>query len=103
MIGCRDLPPPLRPTSSSANPDADEDSDPWQRRGSLSDFSDYESSDEETHMQRVAAGQRRDRVSVSDDEDEGKGKGRLVNVVQDEDPFADPFADEVAVPPRTRW
>jgi len=102
----RNLPPPLRPTSS-ADPDPGEDSDPWQHRGSLSDFSDYESSDEETHMQRLAAGQRvrRDRVSVSDDESEvgGKGKERLLITEPEDDPFADPFADDVAVGPPKRW
>ena len=69
----RNLQPPIRPSS-------DEEQDRY--RGSLSDFSDYESSDGETHQR---AGQsssalhaRKAHVNVSDD---------------DEDPFADPFAD----------
>jgi hypothetical protein len=91
------LPPPLRPIHP------DDDDDPWQHRGSLSDFSDYESSDEEAHNQRLARSEDRGLVNVSDDEDEGgrlagRGKGALVNVRhEEEDPFADPFADDRAV------
>jgi seryl-tRNA synthetase len=90
------LPPPLRP---SAPGHTASESDSWQRRGSLSDFSDYESSDENTR--NTAGSSRRPGryyVDVSDDPDEEMsshvrpkvgGAGKLVDV---EDPFADPFA-----------
>jgi len=83
----RNLQPPIRPTALSS----DEEQDRY--RGSLSDFSDYESSDEE---RRQHAGQssglhaRKPYVNVSDDEgDDGEVAGRHTV----EDPFADPFAD----------
>jgi hypothetical protein len=99
----RNLPPPLRPSAPHQNSSGAE-SDTWQRRGSLSDFSDYESSDEETHNANVAAAgpskrkARRSYVNVSDDPDdgddevpkgteEGKAQGKAL-----ENPFSDPFA-----------
>ena len=45
------LQPPIRP----ARRDYDEDDDPVYHRGSLSDFSDYESSDEGTHNRASAS------------------------------------------------
>jgi hypothetical protein len=89
----RNLPPPLRP-SAPGNPTSEPDS--WQRRGSLSDFSDYESSDESARNAAAAGSSRRYYVDVSDDPDDDNyhvhpkvGGGKLVDV---EDPFADPFA-----------
>ncbi len=79
----RNLQRPIRPTD-------DDDDD---HRVSLSDFSDHESSDEETQWR---AGQssgihtRKPYVDVSDDDDE---YARRHIVHEDEDPFADPFAD----------
>ncbi|KAL0951487.1 hypothetical protein HGRIS_008174 [Hohenbuehelia grisea] len=94
------LPTPLRPTS--ARSDDYEEAEPYDARGSLSDFSDYESSDEETH--NAAGGsssRRRDYVSVSDDPDEDVAVAITQKVKQEEaDPFADPFADEVAIGPK---
>ncbi|KAJ6621094.1 hypothetical protein B0H10DRAFT_2018683, partial [Mycena sp. CBHHK59/15] len=87
------LPAPIRPSALSD----DGVDDGYDARGSLSDFSDYDSSDEEAHN---AAGpsRKRDLVTVSDDEptdyqnykagNSGQ-KGALVDV---DDPFADPFA-----------
>ncbi|KAI0039096.1 hypothetical protein FA95DRAFT_1550885 [Auriscalpium vulgare] len=76
----RNLQPPIRPNSHATY-----ESQVY-RRGSLSDFSDYESSDEETrHTRPSASGSRKAYVNVSDDEG-GHGKDT-------EDPFADPFAD----------
>jgi hypothetical protein len=81
----RNLQPPIRPTYSS-------DEDQIRRRGSLSDFSDYVSSDEET---RQRAGQssglhaRKAYVHVSDDGDDDDEDARP----HIDDPFADPFAD----------
>jgi len=86
------LPPPLKPRK--AGEESDED-DAVYRRGSLSDYSDYESSDEETHKSR-SKGQpyvRRDYVTVSTDSLGGRGQ----RLVEEEDPFADPFADSAAV------
>ena len=63
--------------------------------GSLSDFSDYESSDGETHQ---SAGQssrlyvRKPYVDVSDN-DEGKEEAARRHITEEEDPFADPFGD----------
>ncbi|KAI9460567.1 hypothetical protein BJY52DRAFT_1185932 [Lactarius psammicola] len=83
----RNLQPPIRPTAQSS------DDDQIHRGGSLSDFSDYESSDEETHQHAGPSSglhTRKAYVNVSDDGGDGdKDKGRHV----DEDPFADPFAD----------
>ncbi|KAF6766616.1 hypothetical protein DFP72DRAFT_26129 [Ephemerocybe angulata] len=84
------LPPPMRPKRVS---DDDDDEDEEERRGSLSDFSDYESSDEETHKARAAGpSKRRDYVTVS-------ANDSLVAFANpgEEDPFADPFADSAAV------
>lgn len=84
------LPPPLRPSL----PDEGE-RDSWQRRGSLSDFSDYE--DESDYEERID-GKGRGHVTVSDDDGEerspthhasGSRHNKLVDV---DDPFADPFA-----------
>lgn len=88
------------------NPSVSSVADPYKERGSLSDFSDYESSDEEVHNRAATSASkgRRAYVNVSDDPDtddagpvaRGKGgasggvrRGALVDV---EDPFADPFA-----------
>lgn len=81
------LPPPLRPTRTSMSDEGEEQ----RGRGSLSDFSDYESSDEETHR----AG-RKTYVTVSDNEEDIRGGGGAT--AASEDPFADPFADANQVP-----
>ena len=82
------LPAPLRP--SVALSDEDYEQTATDQRGSLSDFSDYESSNEETH--KAGSSSKRNYVTISDNEEDThlplKGKVR----VQD-DPFADPFAD----------
>ncbi|KAI0308191.1 hypothetical protein B0F90DRAFT_1621443 [Multifurca ochricompacta] len=85
----RNLQPPIRPTTHPSNEDQ------VYRRGSLSDFSDYESSDGETYQ---LAGQpsglhvRKAYVNVSDNsgDDDGDVRGHITS---DEDPFTDPFAD----------
>ncbi|KAL1748994.1 hypothetical protein HDZ31DRAFT_79333 [Schizophyllum fasciatum] len=96
------LPPPMRPTATSERDSGTYDG------GSLSDFSDYESSDEETHNRREASSSRKDYLSASDsDEDAAVGfrsandAGGLVDT--EEDPFADPFADEAAVGPSKKY
>lgn len=80
------LPAPMRPSVLS-----DEEESFPEQRASLSDFSDYESSDEETHNARGGPS-RRNYVTVSDDEG-----GTTVTPggkrVEEDDPFADPFAD----------
>ncbi|KAF8445740.1 hypothetical protein L210DRAFT_3610345 [Boletus edulis BED1] len=69
------LPPPIRPSARDAS-EAEWD----QHRGSLSDFSDYESEEERhpstAHLAGSSTG--------------GRSGARVVDV---EDPFADPFAD----------
>jgi len=85
------LPAPLRP--STALSDEEYEQTNIDQRGSLSDFSDYESSNEETH--KAESSSKRNYVTISDNDDDSylsriplKGKSQ----VQD-DPFADPFAD----------
>lgn len=90
------LPAPLRP--STLSDDGEEPAEAYVR-GSLSDFSDYDSSDEDAHNAAGPSTSHRDYVTVSDDEGTGHrgtkvgspvSKGALVDA---EDPFADPFAD----------
>ncbi|KAF7307117.1 VHS domain protein [Mycena indigotica] len=82
----QNLPPPMRPTALS---DDGEDANEAYARGSLSDFSDYDSSDEDNHNGAGPSRTTRDLVTVSDDETSPapKNRGHV------EDPFADPFAD----------
>lgn len=81
----RGLPAPIRPSLSDGGGDS------WQRRGSLSDFSDYEV-DNSSNEERLES---QGHVTVSDDEERrhmhagGSAQNRLVDV---DDPFADPFA-----------
>ncbi|KAI0778319.1 hypothetical protein BD413DRAFT_704774 [Trametes elegans] len=82
------LPPPIRPTV----PRASDDDDAW-RRGSLSDFSDYQSSDEETHNRAAASSsqpRRRGYVDVSDGESPDVRQAPKQGLLVEEDPFADP-------------
>ena len=74
------------------------------RRGSLSDFSDYISSDEETRDAR-ADSSRRNYIDVSENsEDDTRYVRKELRAplasASDGDPFADPFADETAVSSR---
>jgi hypothetical protein len=97
------LPQPIRPDGHGVR-SSDEEPD---HRGSLSDYSDYESSDEEDRYR--AGGSRSQYRSGWDtgsrsaskarayaglsDEDEPK-KPTSKKLVDDEDPFADPFLDQ---------
>jgi hypothetical protein len=85
------LPAPLRPSALSDDGNGPDEHTTYDARGSLSDFSDYESSDEEMHNATAASSKTRkvgrDYVNVSDGPDD------------EDDPFADPFADEVAIGP----
>jgi hypothetical protein len=84
----RNLQPPIRPHTRSSHEERE-----WSH-GSLSDFSDYESSDEGN---RQFAGKssgshvRKPYVNVSDDEGEEEDARR--HITEEEDPFADPFGD----------
>jgi LAS seventeen-binding protein 5 len=99
------LPPPIRPSSASGAVERDT----YDNRGSLSDFSDYESSDEESHNAAGRSeGRRKDYVNVSDNDEEvdlfnNKGPKAPLAQTVDKDPFADPFADEVTVGPNKKW
>ncbi|KIL71716.1 hypothetical protein M378DRAFT_6415 [Amanita muscaria Koide BX008] len=90
------LPAPIKPSQLSDN-----EIEP--RRGSLSDFSDYISSDEETHNAR-AGSSRRNYVDVSENSEDDAGYMHIkesragLAPTPGDDPFADPFADEAAVP-----
>ncbi|KAG9092701.1 putative actin patch assembly and actin polymerization protein, partial [Ceratobasidium sp. UAMH 11750] len=77
------LQPPIQP-SGSAHTEA------FTNRGSLSDFSDYDSSDEETHNQspQHAYSYRHG----------AEGPSGPLSAQEEEDPFADPFADGNEVP-----
>ncbi|KAF5352457.1 hypothetical protein D9756_006015 [Leucocoprinus leucothites] len=95
------LPPPIRPTSAPGNKTTERGVDE-DRRGSLSDYSDYESSDGETY---IAAPKKRNYVTVSDDsgDDRPAATGsapehqpttsqQAAPVKVSKNPFADPFA-----------
>ena len=86
------LQPPMNPSGQGATTDA------YTNRGSLSDFSDYQSSDEETHNRagpsNAAQSRRRGYVDVSDNESsQDVRRDPKQGLLQEEDPFADPFAD----------
>ena len=90
----RGLPAPLRPNARGTSSDEDE------FRGSLSDFSDYQSSDEETHnknARNVASPSNnypgRRTYPRASDLDVSTGEGLL----DEDDPFADPFGDNHGV------
>ena len=89
-MGNRNLPPPIRPNTRSSR-EANEYS-----LASLSDFSDYESSDEGTYEgagQSSSSKARKPYVNFSDDgSDEVEGDVRR-HISENEDPFADPFGD----------
>ena len=95
------LPPPLRPSA----PDSEEDEN--YARGSLSDYSSY-SSDEESHNKRATTSStkyggdsaRRNYVNVSTEEFESSDTRK--GLLQDDDPFADPFADSSEVSGQTK-
>lgn len=105
------LPAPLRPSALSDDTDGKDKRASYDTRGSLSDFSDYESSDGETHRDIAGSPKRRSArnyVDVSDDPDDyvspsgSRAKAPLIGGAPD-DPFADPFADEVAIGPSRKW
>lgn len=72
LSSLRSLPPPLRPSALDSPREESYD------RGTLSDFSDYDSSDEDNHGQSASSHQN---AALHAHSDEG-------------DPFADPFADQ---------
>ncbi|KAI0655211.1 hypothetical protein C8Q70DRAFT_1047594 [Cubamyces menziesii] len=86
----RNLPPPIRPTVPRSSSD---DDDAW-RRGSLSDFSDYQSSDEDAHNRAAGPSssqpRRRGYVDVSDNESVDVRRNPKQGLLEEEDPFADP-------------
>nr|VWO96720.1 Vacuolar protein sorting-associated protein 27 [Ganoderma boninense] len=91
----RNLPPPMRPTAARRT---SSDNDGAYGRGSLSDYSDYQSSDEETHNRAGPSSRsqsrRRGYVDVSDNESSNDvRRDPKQGLLQEEDPFADPFAD----------
>ncbi|TFK36922.1 hypothetical protein BDQ12DRAFT_653761 [Crucibulum laeve] len=92
------LPPPLRPSTLS-----DDGEEIHEGRGSLSDFSDYETSDEETHYAKGGSSRRKSYVTVSDDEDYSSTPFARGNSKVDDDPFADPFADDAAPSSSKKW
>jgi len=83
----RNLPPPIRPTTQSSYDHRE------YSQGSLSDYSDYESSDGATYRGAGESSRsqvRKTYINVSDNEEE---RGAERHIVDDEDPFADPFGD----------
>ncbi|KAH9858061.1 hypothetical protein C2E23DRAFT_802525 [Lenzites betulinus] len=85
------LPPPMRPSVPRSS--SEDDAAAW-RRGSLSDFSDYQSSDEDAHNRAAASSaaqpRRRGYVDVSDDESPDVRRNPKQGLLE-EDPFADPL------------
>lgn len=90
------LPPPMRP-SAALSDDGDEE-DAVDHRVTLSDYSDYDSSDEETHRKGAESSKpKRNYVTVSDDEDDASVPSVPTTSAKkhvEDDPFADPFADK---------
>jgi len=90
------LPPPIRPNEHDLDTHG-------QNRGSLSDYSDYDSSDEE--IQRpTTTGYSYPSSSRAHDNvfEDSHSASPLVEL--DADPFADPFADDVGgIPPRKQY
>lgn len=92
-----DLPPPLRPSTRPYH-DSD-DALTYDGRGSLADFSDYDSSEEEEDPSGPFSSKTKDRwnhLEVSDGSDDYTTSSRTTKHQAVDDPFADPFADEVA-------
>jgi hypothetical protein len=92
------LPAPLRPLTGPYH-DSDRNVRPYDARGSLSDFSDYDSSEDRDPREGFSSQtkDRKDYLEVSDGSDEDTlGSGTNKPDAGDADPFADPFADEVA-------
>ncbi len=85
----------MKPSFQALSDDDDRDEDQHERRASLSDFSDYQSADDEIHKQH-AGPSRRNYVTVSDDDEQGVSGTSSLGKSKDveDDPFADPFADE---------
>ena len=84
------LPPPLKPTT----PGADDDLEQY-NRGSLSDFSDYDSSANEGQRASTSSNKKYQYKSQPVDDDDEFGAGDTKRGLLDEDdPFADPFADQ---------
>jgi hypothetical protein len=86
-----DLPPPLRPSTNSGR-NNDRNAHTYDKRGSLSDFSDYDSEGEHNSQGRspTQTKARKDYSEVSDGLDDGSRRVPKTG----SDPFADPFADE---------
>lgn len=78
------LPPPLKPTTPGGDREL--------QRGSLSDFSDYDSSADEGPRASTSGGRYSYKYGKNQEEDEvgDTQKGLL----DEDDPFADPFADQ---------
>ncbi|KAL7285408.1 hypothetical protein ACG7TL_000504 [Trametes sanguinea] len=87
----RNLPPPIRPTAARSSSEED---NAWQR-GSLSDFSDYNSDDDDTHNRQAGVSssqaRRRDYVDVSDNDSLDVQRNPRQHLLDEEDPFADPI------------
>jgi LAS seventeen-binding protein 5 len=88
------LPPPIRPSAGRYN-DSDLNARTYDARGSLSDFSDYDSSEEEQDALRQFSSQSKGRKDYSDESGDVAGSSGITTHVEEADPFADPFADEV--------
>ena len=93
-----DLPAPLRPVTRPYH-DSDHNVLRYDARGSLSDFSDYDSSEDHNPRERFSF-QRKDRkdyLEASDgSDDDALGSRTSKPHAEGVDPFADPFADEAA-------
>jgi len=92
------LPAPLRPLTRPYH-DGDHSVRGYDARGSLSDFSDYDSSEDHNPGANISSQtNRRDYLEASDEsDDEVLGSGTSKPHARGADPFADPFADEAAL------
>ncbi|KAG8999652.1 putative actin patch assembly and actin polymerization protein [Tulasnella sp. JGI-2019a] len=88
------LPPPLRPRGPG------DTGDDGYRQGSLSDYSDYSSEEEESHPSTAGSshGHRDYRDLIGGDDDLIQDSEAGTGLLNDDDPFADPFGDGAGIP-----
>jgi hypothetical protein len=97
-----DLPPPLRPSTHSGRNNG-RDAPTYDTRGALSEYSDYDSEGEHNSQGRSLSQTkaRKDYLEASDGSDDNTVGSRTVHQTED-NPFADPFADEAVTGPSRR-
>ena|ERR1700761_5818407 len=85
------LPRPIRPSAP------DSPTEESYGRGSLSDYSDYDSSDEEQHRQNASSSMATGPNHYADEQEDDMRLDHARGLLDGDDPFADPFADQEGV------